>query len=68
MARGSLGAVDRQLNAQSRLGLITCLEDVERIPLVKRTLRQVTDVTSRTTLNRIVDTIEEIAAFHLKAR
>jgi hypothetical protein len=66
--RGNLGAVDRQLNLEGRLGLITSLADVDRIPVVKRQVKPVTEVTSRSTLMQIVDTIEEIAAFHLASR
>jgi hypothetical protein len=44
------------------------LEDVDRIPVVKRQVKPVTEVTSRSTLMQIVDTIEEIAAFHLASR
>ena len=66
--RGNLGAVDRQLNLEGRLGLITSLADVDRIPVVKRQVKPVTEVTSRSTLIQIVDTIEEIAAFHLASR
>lgn len=66
--RGTLGAVDRQLNVEGRLGLITSLEDVDRVPLIKRPLRSMTDVTSRRTLHQIVDGIEEIAEVCRRAR
>jgi predicted glycosyltransferase len=60
--RGAIGAVDRQLSKQNRLILIESLEDVDtKIRLVKRTRRDVSEVTSQRTLTEIVDNIEAIA-------
>jgi predicted glycosyltransferase len=66
--RGGLGAVDRQLNAEGRLGLITCLEDTAGVPLVSRSRGAVSDITSKRTLLSIVDTIEELVALSARAR
>jgi len=61
--RGQIGAVDRHLSEEGRLVLVDSTENVQRlIPLVRRVRRQVREVTSKKTLHRIVDTIEEIAA------
>ena len=60
--RGPIGAVDRHLQSEGRLVLIESIQDVQdRIPLVKRTRKPLTEVTSRRTLQTIVDAIQEIA-------
>ena len=60
--RGTIGAVDRNLSAERRLILIESVEDVERkIALEKRARLSVDEVTSKITLQRVVDTIVEIA-------
>jgi predicted glycosyltransferase len=60
--RGTIGAVDRQLKAEGRLVLVESVQDVHReIKLVKRPRKSVAEVTSKRTLQSIVDAIEEIA-------
>ena len=60
--RGPMGAVDRYLSDEGRLVLIDSVEDIDqKIQLVKRTRRSVSEVTSKRTLETIVDTIQEIA-------
>ncbi len=60
--RGTIGAVDRNLSDERRLILIESVEDVERkITLEKRPRLSVDEVTSKITLQRVVDTIVEIA-------
>lgn len=60
--RGSIGAVDRHLQSQERLILVESPEDVgAKIKLVRRRRGPVAEVTSRTTLRSVVDSIEEIA-------
>jgi hypothetical protein len=60
--RGAIGAVDRQLSQENRLILIESLQDVDtKISMVKRTRRDVSEVTSQRTLTEIVDNIEAIA-------
>jgi predicted glycosyltransferase len=60
--RGAMGAVDKNLSRQGRLVLIKSVEEVDsRISLVKRPRRSLTEVTSKRTLETIVDAIEEIA-------
>jgi hypothetical protein len=61
--RGAIGAVDRALCAQGRLILIESEDDVDRkIRFAKRPRQPVTNVTSRRTLDSIVNTIVELAA------
>ncbi|MFL6529908.1 MAG: DUF354 domain-containing protein [Chthoniobacterales bacterium] len=61
--RGRIGAVDRHLSEEGRLVLVDSTEHVDdQIPLVRRVRRPLREVTSKQTLHRIVDTIEEIAA------
>ncbi len=61
--RGTIGAVDQQLEAEGRLVLIKSAEEVhQRVKLVRRTRRLVGEVTSRQVLMQIVDVIQEIAA------
>lgn len=60
--RGTIGAVDRHLNAEGRLVLVTSLEDVDaKIPILKRSRKAIAEATSTRTLNQVVDTIQEIA-------
>jgi predicted glycosyltransferase len=60
--RGTIGAVDRQLKAEGRLVLVESVQDVHReIKLVKRPRKSVAEVTSRRTLQSIVDAIQQIA-------
>ncbi|MCF7762180.1 MAG: DUF354 domain-containing protein [Verrucomicrobia bacterium] len=60
--RGIIGAVDEHLRATGRLVLIESAEDVKRkINVVPRPRSAISEVTSKNTLNQIVDTIEEIA-------
>ena len=59
--RGTIGAVDKQLAREGRLKLVTSLEEVESIPLVKRVRKPIAEATSRRTLLHIVDAIVEIA-------
>jgi predicted glycosyltransferase len=59
--RGPIGAVDRHLQSEGRLVLIESVQDVQgKIPLVKRTRKPLSEVTSRRTLQTIVDAIQEI--------
>jgi predicted glycosyltransferase len=61
--RGRIGAVDRHLSEEGRLVLVDSTENVDdQIRLVRRLRRPLREVTSKQTLHRIVDTIEEIAA------
>jgi hypothetical protein len=61
--RGTIGAVDQHLTAEGRLVLVESLKDIDcKIKLVKRPRRSITEVTSRQTLEQVVDTIVEIAA------
>jgi predicted glycosyltransferase len=61
--RGTIGAVDRDLCARGRLILVESLDDADRkILLVKRPRQSIAEVTSRRTLEAIVDTIVELAA------
>ena len=60
--RGTIGAVDQHLKGEGRLILIESVEDVAaKIQLAKRPRRSIADVTSKATLNKIVETIEELA-------
>ncbi len=60
--RGTIGGVDKHLSATGRLVLIQSAEDVaNRIKLVKRAPRSVTETTSKRTLTEIVDKIQELA-------
>lgn len=60
--RGSIGAVDRHLCAGGRLTLVESLADVEhKIQIVKRLRKPIDEITSRHTLEYIVNTIAEIA-------
>jgi predicted glycosyltransferase len=60
--RGSIGAVDKYLQAEGRLVLVESVEDVARkIALVKRTRKPLAEVTSKQTLHHIVNTIEQLA-------
>ena len=60
--RGTVGAVDRHLQAEGRLVLVESVEDVARkIALVKRTRKPLAEVTSKQTLHHIVNTIEQLA-------
>ena len=60
--RGSIGAVDRDLQQKGKLVLIDSNESVERdIALVKRERRAISKITSKQTLQEIVNTIEEIS-------
>jgi uncharacterized protein len=60
--RGTIGAVDRHLSTEGRLVLVQTTRDVdEKIQIVKRQQRPLAEVTSKRTLQKIVDTIEEIA-------
>ena len=59
--RGPIGAVDRHLQSEGRLVLIESIQDVQgKILLVKRTRKPLSEVTSRRTLQTIVDAIQEI--------
>ena len=67
--RGTIGAVDTHLNEEGRLVLIESIQDVEsKITLTKRSRKSLTEVTSKATLQEIVDTIEEIADFYRPAQ
>lgn len=60
--RGSIGAVDRQLSREGRLILVESVEDVKRkIRLEKRPRQPLGELTSRHTLQHLVDLITEIA-------
>ncbi|HTL16550.1 MAG TPA: DUF354 domain-containing protein, partial [Patescibacteria group bacterium] len=60
--RGTIGAVDLHLKAEGRLVLLESLADVrEKLKLVRKPQKSVTEVTSTRTLQYIVDTLEEIA-------
>jgi hypothetical protein len=60
--RGTIGAVDRYLQAEGRLVLLESPEDVNsKIQFVKRPSRAVAEVTSKRTLLCVVDTIAELA-------
>jgi predicted glycosyltransferase len=60
--RGPIGAVDRSLAADGRMVLVTSVPEVEsRITLARRARKSVAEITSRQTLNAIVDYIEGIA-------
>jgi predicted glycosyltransferase len=59
--RGTIGAVDRCLAAEGRLVLVTSVEEVnQKICLGKRARKSLAEVTSRRTLQSIVDSIQEI--------
>ena len=60
--RGTIGAVDRYLEAQGRLVLVESVDDVARkISLVRRSRKPLSAVTSRRTLEFIVETIGRLA-------
>ena len=60
--RGTIGGVDRHLAKEGKLILIESVEDAdEKIPLVKRPLKSVSDITSKKTLHAIVDHIVGLA-------
>ena len=59
--RGTIGAVDRHLCKEGRLTLVQSTEEVDKIRLVKRSQRSLSESTSKSTLGQIVDYIEEIA-------
>jgi predicted glycosyltransferase len=60
--RGSIGAVDKHLQAEGRLVLIESVDDVVRkINLARRSRKSLAEVTSRRTLQFIVDAIVELA-------
>src|SRR6185369_10827554 len=60
--RGTIGAVDRQLAADGRLVLVETLDDVrEKINLARRLRKSITEVTSKRTLETIIEAIQEIA-------
>src|SRR6185503_5658768 len=60
--RGKIGAIDLQLQKEGRLVMIETTNEVEqKIQLVKRLRKPVAEVTSKQTLQKIVDTIQEIA-------
>jgi hypothetical protein len=60
--RGQIGAVDHHLEAEGRLVLVKTIEEVyTKIRLSKRPRRALSAVTSKETLNSIVDAIEAIA-------
>jgi predicted glycosyltransferase len=60
--RGSIGAVDKHLQAEGRLVLVESIEDVTRkINLATRTRKPLAEVTSRRTLQFIVNAILELA-------
>jgi predicted glycosyltransferase len=54
--RGSIGAVDRYLDGSGRLTLLTCVEDVRSMPIVKRRRRLYrAEMASSGALNAIVE-------------
>jgi uncharacterized protein len=60
--RGTIGAVDRYLTAESRLVMVESVQDVnQKINLVKRARKSVAEVTSKQTLQHIVNGLQEIA-------
>ena len=60
--RGTIGAVDRHLESEGRLVLVTSLADVNtKIKLERRVRKPLSEVTSRRTLDHFVNTIEELA-------
>ena len=60
--RGTIGAVDRRLNAEGRLVLVESLAEVDtKIRIEKRLKKTVAEITSKRTLHEVVDTIQEIA-------
>jgi predicted glycosyltransferase len=66
--RGSIGAVDRDLERQGKLFLIDSIDSVGcDIPLEKRPRQALSEVTSKQTLQEIVDTIEEISRISCRA-
>ncbi len=67
--RGTIGAVDRHLQAEGRLVLLESVEDVhQKLKLVRKMRRPLQEVTSKRTLKHIVDTIEELATEAVAAR
>ena len=59
--RGHIGAVDKQLEAEGRLVLVESVQEVhQKIILEKRMAKSLAEVTSKRTLQQIVDTIQEI--------
>ena len=60
--RGTTGAVDRQLASEGRLRMIESLDDVDQhIKLVKREPSSVAEISSKVTLEAVVDAIAELA-------
>ena len=60
--RGAIGAVDQHLSAEGRLVIVESIADIDsKIQMVKRQRRSISEVTSKRTLQQIVDTIQEIA-------
>ncbi len=65
--RGAIGAVDRHLKAEQKLVLLESVKDVQsKINLEKRPRKAIGEVTSRTTLESIVDSIEQLAQRHAR--
>ena len=54
--------MDRQLQSEGRLTVVTSLEQIQAIPLVHRTRPEMVPEGAPKTLLSIVDTIEEIVA------
>lgn len=60
--RGTIGAVDKYLEKENRLILVESAEDVHRkIKLIRRPRKDLAEVTSKQTLNAIVDSIQQLA-------
>lgn len=59
--RGTMGAVDRHLSAESRLIIVESIDDVDKIPLRKRSRNTISEITSKRALHQVVDSIQEIA-------
>ena len=67
--RGSIGAVDQHLQQTGQLTLIESPDDVEsKIRLEKRVRKPLAQVTSRKTLQHIVDTIEQLVQMPASSR
>ncbi len=66
--RGRIGAVDHHLQKEGRLVLIQSLEDVDRIAFTRRNRNHANGSTRSAALESIVDHIEEVIAFHRRAK
>jgi len=67
--RGKLGAVDRWLNQQGRLEIISSIDDIKtKIKIVKRVIKAHPEITKTPALSAIITHIENIISLEKKER